>query len=229
MIADVPTILYVEDDANLAFITKHNLTQSGYQVIHCTEGNEAWQVFSTQKISLCILDVMLPGMSGFELAVKIRESNKDVPVLFLTAKSLLEDKITGLQIGADDYLTKPFSYLELELKVKVFLKRSVVAKEESNLLKIGSLTFDFENLLLSNKELKHRLTLKEAELMKYLLANKNKVLKRDEILTAVWGDDDYFVGRSLDVFISRLRKYLATEENVSIDNLHGVGFKMVVR
>jgi DNA-binding response OmpR family regulator len=225
----MPRILYVEDDENLAIITKHNLEKSGFHVIHCSDGMIAWETFNKEKVDLCILDVMLPGMSGFNLASKIRSLNSDVPIIFLTAKSLLEDKISGLQIGADDYLTKPFSYLELDFKIKIFLKRSVVKKEEASLMQISSFSFDFDNLLLSNDHEKHRLTLKEAELLKFLYQRKNKVLKRDEILIGVWDNDDYFIGRSLDVFISRLRKYLSNEDNVKIENIHGVGFKMVVR
>lgn len=222
-------ILYVEDDENLAYITKYNLEKSGYQVTHCSDGQQAWETYTNSFFDLCILDVMLPGISGFELAEHIRFLNPDVPILFLTVKSLLEDKIIGLQLGADDYMTKPFSYLELELKVKIFLRRPVIKKEGSTIEKIHSFTFDADNLILSRAEESFRLTLKEAELLKFLLERKNNVVKRDEILLGVWGNDDYFIGRSLDVFISRLRKYLQAEEQVKIENIHGVGFKMVVR
>jgi len=222
-------ILYVEDDESLAYITKYNLEKSGYQVTHCSDGQQAWETYTHTFFDLCILDVMLPGMSGFELAEHIRRVNPDVPILFLTVKSLLEDKITGLKLGADDYMTKPFSYLELELKVKIFLRRPVLKKEGSTSIQIHSFTFDSDNLTLCRAEETFRLTLKEAELLKFLLERKNNVVKRDEILLAVWGNDDYFMGRSLDVFISRLRKYLQAEEQVKIENIHGVGFKMVVK
>lgn len=226
---DMPRILYVEDDENLALVTTHNLEKSGYHVIHSSDGSMAWETFNKEKVDLCILDIMLPSMSGFVLASKIRSLNPDVPVIFLTAKSLLEDKISGLQIGADDYLTKPFSYVELDFKIKIFLKRSVVKKEDVSIMQIGSFSFDFDNLVFGNEHEKHRLTLKEAELLKFLYQRKNKVLKRDEILIGVWDNDDYFIGRSLDVFISRLRKYLSKLDNVKIENIHGVGFKMVVK
>jgi DNA-binding response OmpR family regulator len=225
----MPKILYVEDDANLALITRHNLEKSGYYVIHCSDGMTALHTFRKEKADLCILDVMLPGMSGFSLASEIRSLNPDVPLIFLTAKSLLEDKISGLQLGADDYLTKPFSYAELDFKIKIFLKRPVVRKEDITLMQISSFSFDFDNLLLSNGHEQHRLTLKEAELLRFFYQRKNNVLKRDEILTGVWGNNDYFIGRSLDVFISRLRKYLSKEKNVKIENIHGVGFKMLVK
>lgn len=144
-----PGILYVEDDENLALITKHNLEKSGYRVIHCIDEATAWDAFNKEKFHLCILDVMLPGRSGFTLALKIREVNPDVPVIFLTAKSLLEDKISGLQTGADDYITKPFSYVELDLKIKIFLKRPVVNPENPVFFKIGSFSFDFDSLCVS--------------------------------------------------------------------------------
>jgi DNA-binding response OmpR family regulator len=222
-------ILYVEDDTNLAYITQYNLEKSGYQVTHCTDGLQAWETYNSHIFNLCIFDVMLPGMNGFALAEQIRRTNPDIPILFLTVKSLLEDRIAGFQLGADDYMTKPFSYVELELKVKVFLKRPLLQKENSTKIKIHSLLFDVENLLLIHEEEEHKLTLKETELLKFFLDRRNKVLKRDEILLGVWGNDDYFMGRSLDVFISRLRKYLQQENQVKIENIHGVGFKMVVK
>lgn len=222
-------LLYVEDDENLAFITRHNMEKSGYQVVHCADGREAWEVFQQQTFQLCILDIMLPSMDGFALATHIRSINSQVPILFLTVKSLLEDKLNGLQLGADDYLTKPFSFLELDLKIKIFLKRTLVATPSPTPLAIGSYSFQYENLLLSNGEEQQPLTQKEAELLLFLLQRKNNVVKREDILKSLWGTDDYFIGRSLDVFISRLRKYLVKEDMVKIENIHGVGFKMTLK
>ncbi|HEX8545447.1 MAG TPA: response regulator transcription factor [Cytophagaceae bacterium] len=222
------SILYVEDDASLAFITKYNLEAKGYEVVHCVDGKQALDIFPKQAFNICLLDVMLPEIDGFTLAAKIRGLNKDVPIIFLTVKSLLEDKIAGLQTGADDYLTKPFHLEELVLKIEVFLKRPSVKSFQINLQNIGSLAFDFNNLVLKNGNDEHRLTLKEAELLQFLFQHKNHVLKREEILKTLWGTDDYFIGRSLDVFISRLRKYLGREQSIKIENIHGVGFRMKV-
>jgi DNA-binding response OmpR family regulator len=222
-------ILYVEDDENLALITRHHLEKSSYHVTHCSDGTDAWDTFTKDSFDLCILDIMLPGTSGFTLASKIRDFNSEIPIIFLTAKSLLEDKILGLQTGADDYLTKPFSYQELDLKIKVFLKRTSVKNVEPSLIRIGSYTFDADNLKLVDQHEEHKLTLKEAELLHFLFKGRNKVLKRDDILMAVWGNDDYFLGRSLDVFISRIRKYLSKDINIKIENVHSVGFRMNVK
>jgi DNA-binding response OmpR family regulator len=221
-----PRILYVEDDENLAAITLFNLNKAGYEVTHCDNGNLAWDRFQQGGFQVCILDVMLPGMSGFSLASHIRSHNAEVPILFLTVKSQLEDKINGLQLGADDYLTKPFSFLELDLKIKVFLKRTHTAPSTASQVAIGSFCFDFDNLLLKSEAEQHQLTLKEAELLRFLWQKKNNVVKREEILRSLWGNDDYFLGRSLDVFISRLRKYFSVSDLVRIENVHGVGFKL---
>jgi DNA-binding response OmpR family regulator len=222
------SILYVEDDPNLAFITRYNLESRGYTVLHCEGGNQALGMFLKGNVHLCILDVMLPEMDGFTLASRIRMHDKEVPIIFLTVKSLLEDKITGLQTGADDYLTKPFHMEELILKIEVFLRRSAVKQVKNTPFSIGDFYFDFDNLLLKNGAEECQLTLKEAELLRFLILNKNKVIKREEILSAIWGNDDYFLGRSLDVFISRLRKYLSREDRIKIENIHSVGFRMNV-
>ena len=222
-------ILYVEDDPNLAFATKDNLEQFDYEIVHAQDGVEALEIFGKEHFDICVLDVMLPKMDGFTLAENIRKSDSQVPILFLTARSLQEDKIKGLQLGGDDYVTKPFSIEELRLRIDVFLRRSkaeqpAAAKPESN--KVGKYTFDFQKLTLAINDNLQTLTFREAEVLKYLADRPDQVIRRDDLLKAIWGDDDYFMGRSLDVFISRLRKYLSQDPDIRIDNIHGVGFRM---
>jgi DNA-binding response OmpR family regulator len=223
-----PTILYAEDDETLAFLTKDNLEQHGYNVVHCADGSICLDQFRNQKFDLCILDIMLPKMDGFDLASAIRKADADVPIIFLSAKTLKEDRLKGLRLGADDYLVKPFSIEELILKIEIFLKRSAKKAPEKNLYQIGKYQFDSANLLIFNADEKIALTQRESELLKLFIDNKNRVLKREEILKSLWGDDDYFMGRSLDVFISRLRKILANENGIAIENQHGVGFRFTM-
>ncbi len=225
-------ILYVEDDVNLGYVTKDNLQKKGFDITLCQDGLTAAQTFSQQKFDLCILDVMLPKIDGFALAQKFRDKDKNVPILFLTAKSLLEDKIQGFKIGGDDYVTKPFSIDELVMKIEVFLKRSKVFAnnfEEKNKYSIGSYEFDFKELTLKNPTNEYSLTLREAELLRMLCLNKNQVVRRDTILHQVWGEDNYYIGRSLDVFVSRLRKMFQDDKNIQIENVRGVGFKFMVK
>jgi DNA-binding response OmpR family regulator len=220
-------ILYAEDDETLAFLTKDNLEQNGYEVTHCADGNLCLDAFRAAAFDICILDIMLPKMDGFELAEAIRKANADVPIIFLSAKTLKEDRIKGLRLGADDYLVKPFSIEELLLKIEIFLKRSQKKAPEKTAQTVGKYEFDSRNFTLSTDAEKITLTQRESELLQLFLDNKNTVLKREEILKKLWGDDDYFMGRSLDVFISRLRKILADEKGIAIENLHGIGFKFV--
>lgn len=221
-----PKILYAEDDATLAFLTKDNLEQHGYDVYHCADGSDCLEKFRSARFDLCILDIMLPKIDGFELASEIRKADGDIPIIFLSAKTLKEDKLKGLRLGADDYLVKPFSIEELILKIEIFLKRSQKQKPVTDpIYEIGKYKFDSGNHLIFNDTEKIKLTHRESELLQLFLENKNKVLKREEILKSLWGDDDYFMGRSLDVFISRLRKILANENGIAIENLHGIGFK----
>lgn len=219
-------ILYVEDDATLAFVTKDNLEINGYHVLHAENGKQALELFQNEAFDLCILDVMMPEMDGFELAEHIRKENTQIPVLFLTAKSLKEDRIRGLQMGADDYITKPFSIEELVLKIEVFLRRKFISNPDADILKIGMYAFDHTNLKLSLADEDKSLTQKEGDLLKMLILNKNQILKRSQILKELWGTDDYFLGRSMDVFISRLRKYLRSDASLKIENVHGVGFRL---
>lgn len=220
-------ILYAEDDQTLAFLTKDNLEQNGYEVVHCADGNSSLEAFASQTFDLCILDIMLPKKDGFEIATEIRRANTDVPIIFLSAKTLKEDRIKGLRLGADDYLVKPFSIEELLLKIEVFRKRSQKNTSAEKTYAVGKYRFDPRNYTLEHGPEKITLTQRESELLQLFLDNKNAVLKREEILKSLWGDDDYFMGRSLDVFISRLRKILANEPGIAIENLHGIGFRFV--
>lgn len=225
-------LLLVEDDDALRFIVKDNLEQNNYHVEVAEDGKIALELFNTNSFDLIILDVMLPKIDGFQVAETIRKSNQQVPIIFLTARSMTEDKITGLTLGGDDYIPKPFSMEELLLKIKIFLKRSqsqpVTMDTSSKSIKIGEFIFHPEELILSFDGETRSLTLKEAELIGFFAENLNKVLNRNEILQKVWGSDDYFLGRSLDVFISRLRKYFKNDSNVKITNLHGIGFRFSV-
>ena len=219
-------ILYTEDDETLAFLTKDNLEQNNYTITHCNDGETALEIFRNNIFDICILDIMMPKIDGFELATAIRKLNIDIPIIFLSAKTLKEDRIKGLRLGADDYLVKPFSIEELLLKIEIFLKRSQKNNfEERNSYTVGKYRFDTKNYLLFTADEKINLTERESELLKLFLEHQNVVLKREEILKILWGDDDYFMGRSLDVFISRLRKILANENEISIENLHGIGFR----
>lgn len=222
-------ILYTEDDETLAFLTKDNLESNNYEVIHCCDGKLGLETFKKDNFDICILDIMMPKMDGFDLATEIRKTNTDIPIIFLSAKTLKEDRIKGLRLGADDYLVKPFSIEELLLKIEIFLKRSQKNFQvEKPVYEIGKYQFDINNFILFNENEKISLTQREAELLKLFLDNKNSVLKREQILTSLWGDDDYFMGRSLDVFISRLRKILINEKGILIENLHGIGFRFSV-
>lgn len=223
-------LLYVEDDESLSFVTRDNLELQGYKLTYCEDGQKALDVIRdrNQKFDFAILDVMLPHVDGFTLAQEIRKYDPNVPILFLTAKSLKEDKIHGLKIGGDDYITKPFSIEEIVLKIEIFLRRSrSTAPTVAPLQRLGLYDFDFPNLLLTleNGETR-KLTQKEADLLNLFIQHKNTVLKRSHILETLWGEDDYFLGRSLDVFISRLRKYLGDDPRIKIENIHSVGFRM---
>ncbi len=222
-------ILYAEDDETLGFLTKDNLEQYHYEVMHCNNGQICLDEFKKNAYDICILDIMLPKMDGFELATEIRKRNADIPIIFLSAKTLKEDRIKGLRLGADDYLVKPFSIEELLLKIEIFLKRSQKNKAlEQQTYLLGKYTFDPTNYLMIHENEKIKLTQRESQLLQFFIEHQNQVLKREVILKSLWGDDDYFMGRSLDVFISRLRKILADEKGIAIENLHGIGFKFAM-
>ncbi|MFM2204389.1 MAG: hypothetical protein RLZZ605_1353 [Bacteroidota bacterium] len=223
-------ILYVEDDSSLSFVIKDNLEENGYTVVHCTDGESAWQQFMKHTFDLCLLDVMLPKKDGFALATQIRKKNALIPIIMLTAKNMDEDKIHGFKTGVDDYITKPFNMQELLLRMEVFLKRT---KIDSNVfpseVTIGSIVFHYEELELQTLEGIIQLTQKEADLLKYLCLYVNQTLKREDILLSVWGKDDYFLGRSMDVFITKLRKHLKADPTIEIQTIHGKGFKFLVK
>jgi DNA-binding response OmpR family regulator len=225
------SILLAEDDINLGFVIADQLRAEGYHVSLTTDGVEALKRFNEQPYHLCIFDVMMPKKDGFTLARDIRQINSDVPILFLTAKSMTEDKIEGFNAGGDDYLTKPFSVEELNLRIKSLLKRVNIRTEipEEKVFNFSAFIFDTENLTLTLSGEVQSLTKKEAQILKILYKFKNQVLPREVILNTVWGQDDYFVGRSLDVFITKLRKYLKDDETIQILNIHGVGFKLEIK
>ena len=225
--AETVKILLAEDDVNLGFVVKDNLEHHGFLVDLCNNGEEALNQFRTDTYDVCILDIMMPKMDGFAVATCIRAVNSNIPILFLTAKTLKEDRLQGFLLGGDDYITKPFSIEELICRIRVFLKRSKSDfHQQDSFIPIGKYLFNHDRLTLQAKEEEKMLTQKEADILLILCLAKGEVVKRNEILTKVWGDDDYFIGRSLDVFISRLRKYLADDPTVQITNHHGVGFKL---
>lgn len=222
-------ILLAEDDFDYASILKQYLEFSGFKVTWAKDGKEALKVFPETAPDICILDVMMPHMDGFTLAENIIENHPETPFIFLTAKSLKEDKIKGLRLGADDYVVKPFEVEELILRIQNILKRTqktvLTTISEANAFTIGSYLFDGENYTLSHEKITHRITEKEAQLIRFLYANKNKLIKREDILKEIWGNDDFFSGRSMDVFISRLRKYFSEDQNISIPSVRGLGFE----
>ena len=225
-------ILLVEDDTNLGFVIKDQLATEGYQVQLCINGAEALNTFNNSSFDLCIFDVMMPKIDGFTLAKEIRTQNSQIPILFLSARSMVEDKIEGFKVGGDDYLTKPFSMEELQMRINALLKRVNIKggnELNSTIFEIGTYTFDYENFTLTHINFKKTLTRKEAEILKILATHINNVVEREIVLNSVWGQDDYFVGRSLDVFITKLRKYLLEDPSIQIQNVHGVGFKLEVK
>jgi DNA-binding response OmpR family regulator len=221
------TILLVEDDESLGFVIKDNLEMAGFAVDLQVNGKAALSAYNTNVYDIGILDVMLPEMDGFTLSENIKEANPDFPILFLTAKSLNEDRIKGLKLGADDYISKPFSMEELVLRIEAVLKRVGKNKTINNgKLNVGKYIFDTKNFKLIFNDIEQTLTHREANLLKLLIENINQTINRETILIALWGNDDYFKGRSLDVFITRLRKYLSEDTTIKLSNVHGVGFRL---
>ncbi|MBD2752249.1 response regulator transcription factor [Spirosoma validum] len=214
-------ILFVEDDVNLGFVIRDTLENVPFIVTHCINGSDAWATFQASRFDICLLDVMLPQSDGFTLAQQIRSIDTQIPILFLSALANKDDRLQGLRLGADDYLTKPFSIEELILKINVFLRRTSSTNERS--LRVNTI-LNRQNLTLTVNGQTQILTQRETNVIAYLLDRPNTLVRRDELLRAIWGDDDYFMGRSLDVFISRLRKRLAQDLTLRIENVHGVGF-----
>lgn len=223
-------ILLVEDDASLGFVISDQLKSDGYSVTLCTDGAEGFQRFNEEEFHMCIFDVMMPKKDGFTLAREVRQVNANVPILFLSAKSEDHDKVEGFKSGGDDYLTKPFNVEELQLRVAAMLRRVNIQptqSDDSNFV-IGNYNFDTVNYKLTHPKFEKNLTKKEAQILKMLCKFMNQVVAREMVLNAVWGQDDYFVGRSLDVFITKLRKYLSEDPRIQITNAHGIGFKLEV-
>lgn len=222
-------VFYVEDDGNLSYVVKDCLEIAGHSVHHFAKGDEALKAFHKFDYDICILDVMLPNLDGFSLTKAIRDKNPNIPVIFVSARVQIQDKLEGLQLGGDDYIFKPFSIEELLLKVNIFIKRNKSFLTEPSIketrFELGHFIFDCNNMVLLVKDETIRLTGREADLLVYFIKNKNKLIKRRDILIALWGKDDYFLGRSLDVFISRLRKFLSSDESIKIENIPRVGFK----
>lgn len=215
-------VLIAEDDRDFGNILAQYVTISGFDVKLGRDGSEAWEMFNRDKPDLCVLDIMMPEMDGFTLAEKIKELDPNVPLIFLTAKSLKEDIVRGLKIGADDYITKPFDPDVLILRINNILRRAYSSTNDE--FRVSQTVLKFNTLELVCPDSKVKLTLKEAQLLKYFIINKNKILAREDILNEIWGEDDYFLGRSMDVFISRLRKYVTNDKNLDIRTVRGTGF-----
>jgi DNA-binding response OmpR family regulator len=219
-------VLLAEDDLSLGYVIKDNLADAGYEVVLCPDGQSAIDKFDKDEFQICLLDVMMPNKDGFAVAKKIRQHSDMVPIIFLTARSMEEDKIKGFQSGADDYITKPFSIQELLMRMEVFLRRTrKMHSDRSISFTIGNLQFSYTDLKLTIDKDVFNLTQKEADLLKFLCEHANRILKREEVLLNVWGKDDYFLGRSMDVFITKLRKYFKADPEVNLETIHGVGFR----
>jgi len=223
-------ILLAEDDENLGPLLKEYLNAKNYETDLVIDGEKAFKSFQRNLYDLCILDVMMPVKDGFAVAKEIRAINKDIPIMFLTAKSLKDDILHGFKIGADDYITKPFNMEELLFRIEAILRRTKAESKFSGetVYKLGKYTFDFQKQSLSSNEIIHKLTTKESELLKMLCDNINDVLERNYALKSIWEDDSYFNARSMDVYITKLRKYLKDEPAVEILNVHGKGFKLIL-
>jgi DNA-binding response OmpR family regulator len=223
-------VLLVEDDPNLGSLLKEYLDAKGYSTVLAVNGKQGYDVFSKDKFGICILDVMMPIKDGFTLAKEIRAIDINIPIVFLTAKSMKEDALEGFTIGADDYITKPFSMEELLMRIKAILRRTdnkSVKNTDQEEFKIGKYKFDYKHQVLDLKGTQHKLTTKEAELLKLLCLHENDVLDRNFALKSIWHDDNYFNGRSMDVYIAKLRKYLKEDSAVELINVHGKGFKLL--
>ena len=225
-------ILLVEDDPNLGMVVQDYLELMGYECFLSPDGEAGLQTFLSRSFDLCIFDVMMPRMDGFSLAEAIRKKGNDVPIIFLTARAQKEDRIQGFRSGADDYLTKPFSTEELHLRIEAILRRTLkqsgIKTDTSAIIEIGIYQFDTLNMTLEGNGKKQSLTRREAQLLKLLCENMNNLVTREYALKTIWGDDDYFIGRSMDVFITRLRKYLRDDPSVTIQNVHATGFRLSV-
>ena len=222
-------ILLCEDDENLGMLLREYLQAKGYSPVLCPDGEQGFKEFTKNKYDIAVLDVMMPKKDGFTLAQDIRQANADLPIIFLTAKTLKEDILEGFKIGADDYITKPFSMEELVFRVEAILRRVRGKKtKESTLYHIGKFVFDTQKQLLTIGDQQTKLTTKENELLALLCSHANEILQRDFALKTIWIDDNYFNARSMDVYITKLRKHLKDDDQIEIINIHGKGYKLIV-
>jgi len=224
------SVLLLEDDPNLGLILQEHLQLNGYRVTLCVNGADGLAAIRRGRFDLCLVDVMMPRMDGFTFAREVKKSDGGTPIIFLTAKSMKDDRIEGLKIGADDYITKPFSMEELVLRMQAVLRRAMAgasSEPEPAQFQIGSYEFDHTRHTLRRSEITHRLTSREADLLKLLCLHRNRTLDRSVALRQLWGDDDHYSGRSMDVFISKLRKYLKDDTAVEILSEHGRGVRLV--
>jgi len=222
-------ILFAEDDDHLRELVKDALEDEGFVVTACANGQQAIDFFDKNKFDICLLDIMMPIKDGFTVAKKIRQQSDVIPVLFISTKAMIEDKIEGYRRGADDYIVKPFNMKELLLKLEVFLRRTKkMFSETKQEFDIGKIHFSYTDLRLTNSEGVFDLKQKEADLLKFLCLHPNRILKREEILKEVWGKNDYFLGRSMDVFISKIRKFLKTDPEINLETIHGMGYRFTV-
>jgi len=226
MFKEKTNILLAEDDLNLGVLLVDFLETEGYVVKLCKDGELALKAFQNQSFDICLLDVMMPNMDGFTLAKEIKLIDKNIPIIFITAKSLKEDKLIGYNLGADDYITKPFDEEELLWKIKAVVRRVPENKNDikHEVISIGKYEFDFNNQSLSINGKTQRITEKESDILNYLSQHRNHIIKREAMLKELWGENDYFLGRSLDVFISKMRRYLKEDSTITIENVFGVGF-----
>jgi DNA-binding response OmpR family regulator len=223
------SILFAEDDKSLAFMVKDVLEDEGYKVVHCADGQTAIDTFDKNKFDICLLDIMMPNKDGYSVAKKIRQQTDRMPIIFLSTKSQESDKLKGYDTGADDYLAKPFSMPELLKKIDVFIRRTKrPASANAEEIRIGKIIFAASTMKIITPEGTFNITQKENDLLKFLCEHVNKVLKRNEVLINVWGKDDFFLGRSMDVFISKLRKYLKSDPDIVLETIHAVGFRLSV-
>ena len=221
-------ILLCEDDENLGMLLREYLQAKGYVAELCADGEAGFKAFLKAKFDICVLDVMMPKKDGYTLAQEIRAANADVPIIFLTAKTLKEDILEGFKIGADDYITKPFSMEELVFRIEAIIRRTKGKKnKESTLYHIGKFTFDTQKQLLMIGDEQRKLTTKENELLALLCSHSNEILQRDFALKTIWIDDNYFNARSMDVYITKLRKHLKDDPQIEIINIHGKGYKLI--
>ena len=231
MTGNNPRILIVEDDKNMGYLLKENMKVSGFEPVLCINGQQGIDTFKSESFDLCLLDIMMPKKDGLTLATEIRKIDKDIPIIFLTAKSQDEDKISGFKTGCDDYVTKPFNIEELILRLRALLKRNphLAAQDNKDCYVFGDYTLNYKERKLVKDNKQKNLSTKEAELLKVLVVYKNEVVSRSTILKEVWGVDDYFVSKSLDVYLNKVRRHIQDDPNLEIMNIHGYGYKLIIK